>query len=178
MYLRRIYLTIFLFSISVSLLHAGKGRISPSDSIRRQLPHLSGQQRLDALSNLGELAFNQDDSIYELRCWDEYLAEARRQQNQEDEAFARKSKMVCYYNYNMCNELQAFLPGELEFLAKHKLWNNYYSTWCLLVDMHVYLSKFQTALREVKKIYADARERGNHHGLGIASYGIGKVYQH
>jgi len=86
--------------------------------------------------------------------------------------------MVCYYNYDMCNELQASLPSELEFFAKHKLWNNYYSTWCLSVDMYVYLNKFQTALREVKKIYTDARERGNRYGLGIASYGMGTVYQH
>jgi len=178
MYFRRISLTVFLFFISVLLLHAGKGRISPSDSIRRLLPHLSGQQRLDALSNLGELALNQDDSIYELRCWNEYITEARRQKSFKDEAFARKSKMVCYYNYDMCNELQASLPSELEFFAKHKLWNNYYSTWCLSVDMYVYLNKFQTALREVKKIYTDARERGNRYGLGIASYGMGTVYQH
>ena len=130
MHYRRIYLTVFLFSISVSLLHAGKGRISPSDSIRRLLSHLSGQQKLDALSNLGEMALNQNDSIYELRCWDEYIAEARRQQNIKDEAFARKSKLACYYNYNMYDELQASLPGELNFFAKHKIWENYYSSWC------------------------------------------------
>ena len=178
MYFRRISLTVFLFSISVLLLHAGKGRVSPSDSIRRLLPHLSGQQKLDALSNLGEMALNLDDSIYELRCWDEYITESRRQQNLKDEAFARKSKLVCYYNYDMCNELEVALPGELKFFEKHQLWNNYYSTWCLLVDMYVYLNKFQTALREVKKVYADARERGNRYGLGIASYGMGTVYQH
>jgi len=178
MYFRRISLTVFLFSISVLLLHAGKGRVSPSDSIRRLLPHLSGQQKLDALSNLGEMALNLDDSIYELRCWDEYITESRRQQNLKDEAFARKSKLVCYYNYDMCNELEVALPGELKFFEKHQLWNDYYSSWCLLVDMYVFLNKFQTALREVKKVYADARERGNRYGLGIASYGMGTVYQH
>jgi len=178
MHFRRIYLTISLFFLSILLLYAGKGRISTSDSIRRLLPRLSGQQKLDALCNLGEMALNQNDSIYELRCWDEYIAEARRQQDIEDEAFARKSKLTCYYNYNMYDELQASLPGELNFFAKHKIWENYYSSWCLLVDSYVYSSKFQTALREVKNIYADASVRGNRYGLGIASYGMGTVYQH
>ncbi len=178
MHCRRIYLTVSLFFLSILLLYAGKGRISPSDSIRRLLPHLSGQQKLDALSNLGEMALNKDDSIYELRCWDEYIAEARRQQNVKEESFARKSKLVCYYNYDMCNVLEGALPGELKFFEKHQLWNDYYSSWCLLVDMYVFLNKFQTALREVKKVYADARERGNRYGLGIASYGMGTVYQH
>lgn len=152
--------------------------ISPQDSIRALLPTLKGEERLQAYSNLCGIAFAQDDSLVELNCLDEYIAEAHRQGNIKEEAFARQSKMVCYYNYDMNDALIAALPSNLSFFASNQQWELYYNSWSLLVDLHIYQNQYQTALQEAKRIYADARNRNNNYGLGVASYCIGDVYHH
>ena len=53
--------------------------ISPSDSIRRQLSHLSGTAKLQALNNLCYIAGNQNDSINELNCIEAFRKEAAKQ---------------------------------------------------------------------------------------------------
>ncbi|MBN1990149.1 MAG: AraC family transcriptional regulator [Bacteroidales bacterium] len=152
--------------------------ITPQDSIKKILPTLKGEARLQAYSNLCGIAFAQDDSLNELSCLDEYIAEAHRQGNIKEEAFARQSKMVCYYNYDMNDALIAALPTNLSFFESNQQWELYYNSWSLLVDLHIYQNQYQTALQEAKRIYADARKRNNSYGLGVASYCIGDVYHH
>lgn len=168
-------------SILILLLFACIGMVqatNPIDSIHRQMKHLHGKELLLAHSNLCTIAFAIDDSIQELNCLNAYIQEAQRQDNLSEEALARNSKLVCYYNYNMTEQLTTSLPKELDFLAKHKLWSYYYESWSILVDLYIYQNKYRTALREVEKMYADARKRNSRYGLGVASYGMGDVYHH
>jgi hypothetical protein len=90
--------------------------ISPSDSIRRQLSHLSGTAKLQALNNLCYIAGNQNDSINELRCIKDYQKEAEKQRNVEDQIDARVMRLNCLYNYQMWDQMAEELPGNLDFL--------------------------------------------------------------
>src|SRR5574344_1506328 len=90
--------------------------ISPSDSIRRQLSHLSGSAKLQALNNLCYIAGNQNDSINELRCIKDYQKEAEKQRNVEDQIDARVMRLNCLYNYQMWDQMAEELPGNLDFL--------------------------------------------------------------
>ena len=148
------------------------------DSIRQQMKYLQGKELLQAHSNLCTIVFALNDSIQELNCLNAYIQEAQRQGDLSEEAFARNSKLVCYYNYNMTDQLTTSLPKELDFLAKHQLWSFYYESWSILIDLYIYQNKYRTALREVEKMYADARQRNSRYGLGVASYGMGDVYHH
>lgn len=148
------------------------------DSIRQEMKQLKGARLLDAYDKLCGLAFAQEDSLQELTFLDAYIEEVHKQKNIEAEAYARNSKLICFYNYDMEDELIAALPSHLDFLASHRLWDKYYSSWSLLVDMNIYGNKYQTALREAREIYADARKRNINYGLGVASYNIGNVYHH
>ena len=170
-------LFIAIYILALPSVFATEG-ITPQDSIRAILPTLKGEARLQAYSNLCGIAFAQDDSLAELNCLDEYIAEAHKQGNIKEEAFARQSKMVCYYNYDMNDALIAALPSNLSFFASNQQWELYYNSWSLLVDLHIYQNQYQTALQEAKRIYADARNRNNNYGLGVASYCIGDVYHH
>lgn len=147
------------------------------DSINRVLLMLKGQERLDAISNLCAIAFVGEDPNFEINCLNRYIFEARKQGNVKEEAYARNSKLVCYYNYDMVSDLIEYLPENLKFFAEHQLWDKYYGGWSMLVDLYIYQNKNQTALREAKMIYKDAREKANRFGLGIASYTMGCVYQ-
>jgi hypothetical protein len=90
--------------------------ISPSDSIRRQLSHLSGTAKLQALNNLCYIAGNQNDSINELRCIKDYQKEAEKQRNVEDQIDARVMRLNCLYNYQMWDQMAEELPENLDFL--------------------------------------------------------------
>jgi AraC-like DNA-binding protein len=168
-------------SILISVLvgcFAVASAINPVDSIRQQMKHLKNKELLQAHSNLCAIVFALDDSIQELNFLNTYIQEAHKQGNLSEEAFARNSKLVCYYNYNMTDQLTTSLPKELVFFAEHKLWSSYYDGWSILIDLYIYQNKYQTALQEVEKMYADARKRNSRYGLGVASYSMGDVYHH
>lgn len=152
--------------------------VNPVDSIRRGMSSLRGYELLQAHNSLCNLAYFQNDSVQELKFLDDYIKEARRQNNIGEEAYARHGVLICYYNYNMNAELAENLPVQLAFFEKHELWSRYYGCWSLLVDAYIYQNKYRTALREAQLMYADARKRGNVKGLGIVSYCLGDVYHH
>jgi AraC-like DNA-binding protein len=152
--------------------------ISPSDSIRRQLSQLSGSAKLQALNNLCYIAGNQNDSINELRCIKDYQKEAEKQRNVEDQIDARVMRLNCLYNYQMWDQMAEELPGNLDFFAKYERWDKYYGKWTLIVESCLNKGQFQTALKEIDKIYDDAKSRGNASGLGIAYSCLGKTYLH
>ena len=152
--------------------------ISPSDSIRRQLSHLSGTAKLQALNNLCYIAGNQNDSINELNYIEAFRKEAAKQHNVDDETEARAMRLNCLYNYQMRDQMAEELPENLNFFAKHERWDKYYGKWTLLVETCLNNGQFQTALNETQKIYADAKKRKNASGIGIACSCLGKTYWH
>jgi AraC-like DNA-binding protein len=153
-------------------------QITPSDSIRRQLPHLSGAAKLQALNNLCYIAGNQNDSINELNYIEAFRKEAAKQHNVDDETEARVMRLNCLYNYQMRDQMAEELPENLNFFAKHERWDKYYGKWTLLVETCLNNGQFQTALNETQKIYADAKKRKNASGIGIACSCLGKTYWH
>lgn len=150
---------------------------APSDSIRKLLPLLKGEELLQAHSNLCRLAAAGDDANEELACLRAYITEANNQNNVEAEGQARSMQMMSFYNYDLSDSLKNALPGNLEFMGKHKLWDHYYNSWNTLVEHLIYEDKLQTALIEAQKMYADARQNNSNYGLGVSAYCMGGIYQ-
>src|SRR3712207_3472194 len=94
---------------------------------------------------------------YELRCIREYLAEALRQKDKEAEAQARVTQLYCYYNYEMTDSINHYLPEVLRTLEKNEIWDYYYNAWNVLIESYIYEGKLQTALLEAQKMYAVAK---------------------
>jgi AraC-like DNA-binding protein len=166
-------LTIILIVTSAA---CGATRMSPSDSIRHKLPQLSGAKKLLALKNLCELAFNEDNANYELRCLNDYIEEAHRQNSIDDEAYGMSSRLFCYYNYGMRKQMHETLPVNLKFYEAHGRWKDYYEDWSETIQSDIFNGKCYTALREVNEMYSDARKRNDSYGLGTASFAIGDAY--
>src|SRR5574344_184895 len=164
--------------LSLIQINIATGTNPQLDSIRKKLPHLSGKEKLVALNNLCQIAGNINDSTQELDCIKAYMLEARKQRNIGEEAYARELRLNCLYNYYMRDQMARELPENLSFFSEHKLWQQYYSKWTLIVEMYLYDGKFHTALREVEKIYTDARNRKNDYGIGISLSCLGKTYLH
>lgn len=152
--------------------------LSPADSIRRTIPALKGADRVTAYYNLCRLAAAEDNAKYELKCIDDFINEAHKQKDFEKEGLARSMQMDCYYNYKMKDEIVKALPGHLKFMAEHQLWDSYYNSWDILVEINTDQDKNQTALEEAKKMYADAHSRKINYGIGVAAYCMGNAYQY
>ncbi|WP_373720144.1 helix-turn-helix domain-containing protein [Bacteroides heparinolyticus] len=171
--MKRIAFLLFIFMLSAGSIYA----VTPADSIRREMKHLEGKELLQAYRNLCRLATAQDDMQYELRCIREFLAEALKQKDAEAEGLARATQLYCYYNYDKLDSILFYLPESLKSMKKNKTWDYYYNAWHILVERYIYEAKLQTALLEVRKMYADARTEKNNYGLGVSSYLMGSIYQ-
>lgn len=171
--MKRIAFLLFIFMLSAGSIYA----VTPADSIRWEMKHLEGKELLQAYRNLCRLATAQDDMQYELRCIREFLAEALKQKDAEAEGLARATQLYCYYNYDKLDSILFYLPESLKSMKKNKTWDYYYNAWHILVERYIYEAKLQTALLEVRKMYADARTEKNNYGLGVSSYLMGSIYQ-
>ncbi len=171
--MKRIFALLAIAALSAGWMHAA----SPADSIRRAMSRLQGKELLDAHSNLCRLASAGRDAGYELGCIHAFLAEARRQRDAEAEGMARSMLLNCYYNYGMGDSIVATLPAHLAAMEKNQTWDYYYNAWNTLVESYQYHDKMETALREAKRMYADARRRNNNYGLGVSTYCMGGIYE-
>lgn len=171
--MKRAFTLLIIAALSAGWMHAA----SPADSIRRAMSGMKGKELLEAHSNLCRLASAGSNAGYELGCIRAYLAEARRQREAEAEGMARSMLLNCYYNYEMADSIEATLPAHLKAMAANQTWDYYYNAWNIQVESYLYTDKMETALREAKRMYADARRRNNNYGLGVSTYCMGSIYE-
>ena len=146
------------------------------DSIKAILPCLKGKQRTEALANLCDYAYNLGDSLHEQKCWKQLLEEADQIGDTENAGMAYLSLMVCYFNFNNFDRLEAELPDALAYELKIGNLEYYYSGRNLLVDMYLLQDRNYSALQEMQAMYQDAQERGSIFGQAVSLYKIGLSY--
>ena len=77
-------LTTLLLCLTSAIIHAGE-----VEDLRRMLPSLKGEERIDAYNKLFMRSLEGDDVNDQLRCINDIIAEAHRQGNNKREADAR-----------------------------------------------------------------------------------------
>lgn len=168
----RFYICMILLTLTFGYAKADK----KSDSIRRLLPTLKGEKRIDAYYRLYDISSRCNNQKEERRCLQDYLNETIKQHNIEYEAKARYDLMCYYYNYSLKDSLIDKTPEELAFMHDNKCWEQYYQTWSLLIIMYIINEKNNTGLRQEKLMYEDATKRKNKYGVALALYGMGMAY--
>lgn len=146
------------------------------EALRKSLPYLPAEKRIQALGKLYKLSLETDDADYQLKCVNDLIAEAHHQGKKEEEGDYLVIKMVHLYNLNYNDSIYEQVPQTLEFLRNIKDWKNYYETWTLLVDTYNFTGKTNTGLKEVKEMFNDASQREDTYGMGMAYYAMGNVY--
>lgn len=147
-----------------------------AEEIRKQLPSLKGEQRLAALGRLYDLSLENDGFNEQLTCLYGYLNEAQLQDNKKSEGEARKLRIILFYNNDQNDSLIYYAPDDLNFLRENKQWEIYYRVWSLLVNTYVYDGSVTLGMQEAEKMYADAKERNDEAGLGLAYSVMGNAY--
>ena len=168
------YILLLAFTLFVNQSYSQTPAI---DSIRNLIPTLEGMARLDAYFNLCELDEVNDKTLnVKIKFLDEYIQEAIRQGNSKEELYARFEKLSYYYNENFEDELFESLPAFMELSLNYKYPNSYFRAYDLKIRQHLYANRIQTALREAQEMYKVASDLNDTHGLGIASFNMGLIY--
>jgi len=147
-----------------------------AEEIRKRLPQLKGEEKLEALSCLLDISRESDDLQLQINCLYDHLDEARRQRNLEQEGADLLTRGVLFYNNDLNDSLFHYVRGDLDYLAKHEQWMRFYRLWYLLANTYVYSDSLATGLKEAQTMYEDAKERKDTLGQGLAYMAMGNAY--
>ena len=105
------------------------------------------------------------------------ISVARRQHNNEELGQLIMQRMATYYNSGWKDTVYKYFDQDMEELRHIGQWNNYYEVWTFYINSLIYYSNSKNqALREVQQMFADAMDRQETYGMGIAYYTMGNVY--
>jgi serine phosphatase RsbU (regulator of sigma subunit)/anti-sigma regulatory factor (Ser/Thr protein kinase) len=147
-----------------------------ASELRQQLPTLKGEKRLEALEQLYALSLGTDDTAQQLKCLNEWIAEAHSQEDKKTEAFALINRASYFYNLDENDSVLFHVPRDLEIIKHHGLWKEYYELWTYLCKTYIYSGKNKLGLREVQTMFDDAMKRDNKCGMGLAYFLMGVAY--
>ena len=170
MNLNRLVITLLL-SLSAVAIHADQ-----TAELRKMLPSLKGDKLIDAYGDLYSSSLEGDDVDYQIKCVNDWIAEAQRQGNHAKECNARVEKMTLFYNNDLNDSIYEQVHPTLEILASYKDWKNYYETWTVLIDAYNFSGKTIMGMDEAKSMFADAEQRKYEYGMGMGYYSMGNVY--
>ena len=81
-----------------------------------------------------------------------------------------------YYKNVEHDSLAALTPQAMDYFRRHQRWQQYYTTWCLLVNDLVWNGQMDQGFEEAHKMHRDAIKRNNAFGLSEAYTAMGIAY--
>ena len=124
---------------------------------------------------------NEEDAVAiaqeQLREYELKISIARRQHDNETLGKLLRDRMATYYNNGRADSINAHYEDVMDELRHISQWNYYYEVWTYYINSLIYYSNSKNqALREVQQMFADAMNRQEVYGQGIAYYTMGNVY--
>ena len=147
-----------------------------AEEIRRTLPHLEGENKLEALSRLYNISMESYDYQSQINCLYAHLNEARRQEKTKQVCADLLTRASLFYNHDENDSLFRYARKDLDYIAKHKQWVEFYRLWSLLANTYVYSDSLATGLKEAQTMYEYAKERQDTLGQGLAYMAMGNAY--
>jgi len=149
------------------------------DSILQVIASAKGEEKLKAYDTLLHLIENYQPSELDLMLQyaNDFLCEARKQQNEKYEALACFSELSYLWNFWRFNEFEQKANEYLPLLKKNNL-NYYYQTYNILIS-HQFQSEqvsVDYVLKKLKQIYAEATKENHLFGIASISGTLTKMY--
>ena len=169
--MRRVLLLVCCWLGGLLAIHADS-----ADSLRRLLPTMQGEARLQAYDKLYRMSQTTGDPDNILRCLNDYIDELQRQHNNKQLALALLERVMFFYNYDFSDSIYIYAPRTMETLRHMGEMNKYYEVWMALCNTYGFSGRYNLALHEMQMMYDDARANNNQYGKGIAHYMMGIIY--
>lgn len=161
---------------AVLLLNALSLYGNEAEEIRKKLPQLKGEEKLEALGRLYDLSLENDDYQMQLQCLYDQLNEARRQGAVNHIGADLLTRALFFYNHDQNDSLFRYVREDLDYLKKRGQWFRFYRLWFCLTNTYVYSDSVTTGLKEAQTMYEDAKERDDVQGQGLAYMAMGNAY--
>ncbi|MCL2289937.1 MAG: helix-turn-helix domain-containing protein [Bacteroidetes bacterium] len=146
------------------------------DSLLQALPSAQGKEKLEIYKMLCVLPIHPDQLDEYLKLSEEFIVEAKKQQNIKIEAEARHDELTKLFNYGRRDELFKKVDDYLHFFAKNEQWKQYYDAWAMVIEAHIFEGRKEKAMLEAEQLYKTAKKSNNLIGIEMATYYIGLVY--
>ena len=146
------------------------------DSLRQVMSHQKGEKKLNTMEEIYNQSLLVGDFKLQLRCLDEWQAEARRQGNAASEAEARVDRILDYFNVAIYDSIFHLSHDMMTFCEKHGMVRKKMQAWHMLVGAYHFTGQYNKALREVKLMYEEAHRVGSEYGESMAYFNMGNVY--
>lgn len=147
-----------------------------AEEIRRTLPHLEGENKLEALSRLFNISMESYDYQSQINCLYAHLNEARHQGKTKEVCADLLTRASLFYNHDENDSLFRYARKDLDYIAKYRQWVEFYRLWSLLANTYVYSDSLATGLKEAQTMYEYAKERQDTLGQGLAYMAMGNAY--
>ena len=170
--------TIVLVLLSTLVTGWGVLSVSADDcqELRLKLPQLQGKERVAALEQLYYCSMEEDDVDEQLRCLDEYVAEARRQGMTDEEAFALSLRSALFYNNDMNDSIFNAIPRDMQRVKSLGVKQHYFEMWSRIPNTYIFLNQNKLGLRETEAMYEEAKKQNDTFGMGLAYSIMGTAY--
>ena len=146
------------------------------EQLRKELPSLSGKKLIQAYENIYYCSLDSDDFDYQLRCVNDYIAEAHRQGLKDVEVDALAERATLFYNNDKNDSIFTVVRKDLEFVEACGEWQVYYEMWANIPETYLFMNQNNIGLRETQAMYEDAKSRENAYGMGLAYSIMGTAY--
>ena len=157
------------------------------DSLRKIIVKQHGKEKVDNYALLGSYLFQSASLEDMITYFEEYETVILQEQKKE------KEKSLLSYYSERCAQLKLnhgyvlFNTGDFEGVEKqaragmaycdeNEIRGYYYIHFGLLIDALMALQKYETLQREVKKLYAEAKEKNEPEGMFAATFALAGVY--
>ena len=171
-------LTILTLTLCTLYGQADSQGIQKSDSLRKILATVTGQEKLKAYEELVKEQEWVGEFKNNLALCDAWIDYARLQGDEDNEETARNRKLTIIYNEEEWDLLKAEAVKQRDWMEQHERWDSYYKAWRDLCESNSYNRKPQTALREAEEMRNDAKKRNNPLGLALAYQQMGLIYDY
>ena len=160
---------IFICLFSTATLVAAQTTQSKKDSLRNVIATTEGEEKINSYILLTNLYFVEaagDDLKMDtlLALYREFDAEALRQERYKSQGLIRTNILALYINRNMFEDVLKLAPEYIYYLAKHEVWQYYYSVYRFWLRAYMGLGRFEEAIDGAQQMYEEAKQRGHDDG--------------
>ncbi len=146
------------------------------DSLERLLPSQNGAERQETWTQLYYNTFDLGQDSLSMQVLDRWMADAHKEGRYWSESVARQNKLIDLYNSGRYDSMRVVADEAKVFCRRHDLMRKYFEAWHLIICSYHVEGKYNTAIREGRRMHDEAMADDNVFGQAMAYFNMGNVY--
>jgi len=170
-------LCLFICFFSTTAIHGQNDNfLHKKDSLLKVIASTQGEEKLKAYNTLAWLQFPDEEVDLMLQYANDFLREARKQQNKEYETVACNTELTFLWNSLRDEEYKRKANEYLSIFKKNGSYETYYDTYCNMVRLLGKRGNNKRIIEGAKQMYAEAKQEDCLYGITQATLLIAQMY--